>query len=81
MEYYKNRLIDVKNSKPNSFDYFQNMHIMDYENNTPFKDWDLANNVNLSFEDTMLIDIEKAIKKDLKIKLQKETREKKDFKF
>lgn len=49
------------------------MHIMDNEDNTPFKDWDLANNMNLSFEDTMLVDIEKAIRKDLKIKLKSET--------
>lgn len=75
MEYYRNRLRDVRKSKPESFEYFQNMHIMDTEDNTPFKDWDLANNMNLSFEDTMLVDIEKAIRKDLKIKLKQETRE------
>ncbi len=39
------------------------MYLMDKENNTPFKDWDLANNIKLSFEDTMVIDIEKAIRK------------------
>lgn len=49
------------------------MSIMDESNNSPFKDWDLANNMSLSFEDTMLVDIEKAIRKDLKIKLKKET--------
>ena len=50
------------------------MHLMDETNNMPFKDWDLMNNMNLSFEDTMLVDVEKAIKKDLKLKLQKETK-------
>ncbi len=75
LEYYRNRLRDVRKSKPESFEYFQNMHVMGGEDNTPFKDWDLANNMSLSFEDTMLVDIEKAIRKDLKIKLKKETRE------
>lgn len=75
LDYYRNRLRDVRKSKPESFEYFQNMHLMDGQDNTPFKDWDLANNMNLSFEDTMLVDIEKAIRKDLKIKLKQETRE------
>jgi len=57
------------------------MYLMDKENNTPFKDWDLANNIKLSFEDTMVIDIEKAIRKDLKLKLKEETKEKKNIKF
>jgi len=79
IEYYKNRLRDTKLSDPSYFDFFETeMRNIDNDNFMDEQlmiDYELRNKRKLSYDDVMLIDLEKAIKKDLKLKLKRETME------
>jgi hypothetical protein len=71
IEYYRNRLSDEKLSKPNLFEQFDLPIINETDIDKQFMIEDELRNKNkLNFEELMLIDIEKAIKKDLRMKLK-----------
>lgn len=76
IDYYKNRLRDARISAPEIFETFSlpliNVDKTDFEEHFLVQE-ELRNKQKLTFEDIMLIDIEKAIRKDLKLKLKKET--------
>jgi hypothetical protein len=79
IEHYKHRLRDSKITNPDYFHYFDNNLINSDKNefldDQLMLDNELRNKNKLSYDDVMLVDIEKAIKKDLKLKLKRETRE------
>ncbi len=70
IDYYKNRLTDERLSQFNSFEKFSTPLINE---NDVDKKYMIGNELsfknNMNFEELMLIDIEKAIKKDLRMKL------------
>lgn len=76
IDYYKNRLRDTRRSQPDLFEMFDIPMInKDYDNIYQDRlqlDYELRNKRSVNFEDIMLIDIEKGIRKDLKLKLRKE---------
>ena len=77
IEYYKNRLSDARINDSSIFEYFETPLVnADHDNFMEEQlqlDYELKNKKKLSFEDVMLIDIEKGIRKDLKMKLKKST--------
>ena len=71
IEYYRNRLSDEKLSKPNLFEKFDLPIINEIDLDKQFIIEDELRIKNkLNFEELMLIDIEKAIRKDLRMKLK-----------
>ncbi len=78
IEFYKNRLRDSKRDDPVMFEHmlYNSDHdsfiddalMMDFEMKTK-----KGSEKKLSYEDVMLIDIEKGIKKDLKMRLKRES--------
>lgn len=77
LEYYRNRLRDAKRNNPEIFQYFESPLLNADEDNflddNMQLDYEFKNKKKLSFEDVMLVDIEKGIKKDLKSKLKRTT--------
>lgn len=82
IEYYKNRLRDTRKTQPNFFEEFDinlinaadNVTSPEYLEEKVMMDYEFRNKKKVSFEDVMLIDIEKAIKRDLKLKLKTENK-------
>lgn len=77
IEYYKNRLRDTKRSKPDVFEFFD-IPLLNLDQDALIEekmmvDYEMKNKKKISYEEVMLIDIEKGIKKDLKLKLKRET--------
>ncbi len=71
IEYYKHRIIDEKFSQFNIYEKFNTPMLNENDPEKKFMiENELSFNNKLNFEELMLIDIEKAIKKDLKLKLQ-----------
>jgi hypothetical protein len=76
IDYYKCRLRDAKLAEPSAFERLE-IPMINSESSDIFEEKLLVNEEfkkkkNLSFQDIMLVDIEKAIRKDLKIKLKQE---------
>ena len=71
IEYYKNRLTDQKLSQFNPFEKFSTPMINENDIETKYMiEIELSFNNKMNFEELMLIDIEKAIKKDLRMRLK-----------
>lgn len=82
IDYYKNRIKEAKVYYPYLFrndtessNLFNKDVDVDLNENNGYHSTNI--NKRLSFEEIMLIDIEKGIRKDLKLKLRRETSEKK----
>jgi hypothetical protein len=71
IEHYRNRLYDEKQSKPTLFEAFDVpfLHVDSLDEKFMIST-DLKKKEKLNFEELMQIDIEKAIKKDLKLQLK-----------
>jgi hypothetical protein len=79
IDYYKNRLIDAKTNDSSIFNYLET-NLYNHNSDTYIEDQlELAdqtinkNDRKLSFEEVMLVDIEKGIRKDLKLQLRRDT--------
>jgi hypothetical protein len=71
IEHYRNRLYDERLSKPNLFESFDLPFLNVEDRDEQFMlSTDLKKQDKLNFEEIMLIDIEKAIKKDLRLLLK-----------
>jgi hypothetical protein len=73
LEHYRNRLRDAKLSKPDLFEQIDIPLINREENDDLMIHYELNNKKQLSFEEIMLIDIEKGIRKDMKLKMRRDS--------